>query len=92
MQRIINLQTPADAHAFIERTGGLRGRKLANRLGLSGRDSTLLANNIHDYASDLRCFAAATTDTGRRTWRRCLELRLILIGRCQAASQVNLLT
>lgn len=46
----LNLDDPAECEEFIEKYGTLKGRALANRLGLQGKGSATLANYLSGYA------------------------------------------
>lgn len=46
----LNLDDPEEVDSFIKTYGTVKGRSLANRLGLSGKHSTRVATSLSGYA------------------------------------------
>ena len=51
MERTFNLDDETEVAAFVKEFGTMRGRKLANRLGIRGVGATAKANSLADYVN-----------------------------------------
>jgi hypothetical protein len=88
MKNIIVLQTLEDAQAFLLEVKHRKGRSLANFLKLKGRDSTKLADDILNYAHNLRCVYNAPNDASARVYAHACDLCVNRILQSKAAYQV----
>jgi len=54
MYKVINLDDPNELAEFIARHKTIKGRALANRLGITGKGATAKANALSNYAWNKR--------------------------------------
>jgi hypothetical protein len=66
---MITLKTDADIDRFRELFGTRRNRWLANRLGLSGKGSEKLANDLSCYVWNRIAIRYCTTDVARGLYK-----------------------
>lgn len=91
MNKIIVLQTEEDAKAFIAQTEGRTGRRLASFLGLKGRGSVILADELLVYASSLIRYQRAFIDAELKAYSNACIASLEKVGRCRARFQVGVM-